>query len=265
MRGLLVGCGRMGANHKRVLESLGHHVTTVDPVGGRYAAIEDAPDADFACIATPPENLATSATRTLERGIPTLIEKPMATSVTTAASLARDPGAPLAVGYVEWFNPAVRALTENLYQIGAIRHLSAQRLSPHPNRELHSVALDLATHEIHTAVRICGEVTNLSVQNTDDHYSAIARFRNGATASIEASWLSPVKVRTLRVVGTEGTLELDYRRQTLHLQAAGAIQEIDVRPAESLALQWRSFLTNFEPEVSGRDGLAVLQVIDHQE
>lgn len=254
----------MGRNHKRVLEVLGHEVIVVDPIGGDWPDIALAPNADFCCVATPPNLLACNAKQAVERGMPTLVEKPMAASVVEAASLGALDGAPLTVGYVEYHNPAFTALREHLPRIGAIRHVSAQRLSPLPGRALGDVTHDLATHEIHNMIRLLGFPETSIVRATQNHHASIFTFA-GATASIEASWLSATKVRKFRVVGDEGSLILDYRAQSLHLQSEGATYEIGVRQTESLAQMWREFLAGYTPCVTAADGLAVLEAIQQQE
>jgi hypothetical protein len=48
------------------------------------------------------------------------------------------------------------------------------------------------------------------------------------------------------------------------MQADGATYEIGVRQVETLAQQWRSFLKDFDPEVTARDGIAVLKAIEQE-
>ncbi|MBX3285087.1 MAG: Gfo/Idh/MocA family oxidoreductase, partial [Actinobacteria bacterium] len=89
-RVLLVGLGRQGRRHLRVagLSASGHVVATVDPVADgvdgvpRHSCIQDALEevgpVDAAVVATPAADHLSSASALLERGIPTLVEKPMA-------------------------------------------------------------------------------------------------------------------------------------------------------------------------------------------
>jgi predicted dehydrogenase len=95
-RGLVVGLGTMGGFHLRVLSSMpGVEVAgVVDPDPARRAAALHAhpglaehadlqsalasTEVDFACIAVPAEYLPELASATLDAGLPTLVEKPMA-------------------------------------------------------------------------------------------------------------------------------------------------------------------------------------------
>src|SRR6187431_1976015 len=103
MRALVVGRGRMGAFHEKVLRDLGYDVTTVDPEparGADFATVEEAlpkfdeaswqPTTsrfDVAVVAVPPEHLLDTAYRLA--GTPKLlIEKPFALNTRNASMLA---------------------------------------------------------------------------------------------------------------------------------------------------------------------------------
>lgn len=148
MRALVVGAGRMGTFHRRVLRDLGLDVTTVDPDVSRGADYLAIPPRrfDVVCIATPIGQLAGEAARWVGHEGWLLIEKPMCSSVGDAVELAGLlEGQRVAVGYVERFNPQVRALREALDVIPA--PLSA-RFTRWNDRPCDNIALDLASHDV---------------------------------------------------------------------------------------------------------------------
>ena len=213
MRIAVVGFGRMGRHHARILRSLGHAVTTVDPfvnAGADVVHIADVREFDRAVIAVPPASLASVAERFQLVGIPTLIEKPCATSLGDLGRL--DPLLTRA-GYVERFNPALRAMRENLERIGAVRHIEARRLGSVWGDD---VITDLATHEF-DALRFLGFSPEVESVHTRAGHAALGWQRG----QIIASYLYPRKVRKLEVVGAEAMLTLDYQAQTLALDYAG--------------------------------------------
>ena len=85
----------------------------------------------------------------LERGIPVLVEKPLARSVEEAdqlIALAAARGAVLAVGHTERFNPAVAAAAVHLQNP---RFVEVHRLGTFPERSLDiDVVFDLMIHDL---------------------------------------------------------------------------------------------------------------------
>ncbi len=160
MRALVVGAGRMGTFHARVLRDLGLDVTTVDPdlaKGADYLSHEDrmtrqrgTPDGfDVVCIATPIEHLVREAAKWHGHRGWLLIEKPAAPTLADAQYLADVlHGQRVAVGYVERFNPRVRRLRELLTWR---QSLSAVHFTRWNDRPSFDVALDLGSHDIDLA------------------------------------------------------------------------------------------------------------------
>lgn len=142
--------GRMGGFHREVASGLGFGIIEVD-------TIIDQPDeeveeylenADYAIIATPTNTHHAWAHNLIMRGIPTLIEKPLATSPTEAASIktaADFNHVPVAVGYLNRFNPAWLAMDKAM--IGGGRFW-ANRSGRLVGREYGGAGLDLGTHDI---------------------------------------------------------------------------------------------------------------------
>jgi UDP-N-acetylglucosamine 3-dehydrogenase len=236
----------MGSHHARVCADAPETelVAVVDPSDAadavadrqrapRLATIEQLlADArpEAAIVAVPTSAHAEVAGLLIEAGIPVLIEKPIAATPEEAdalAALAETNGVALAVGHVERFNPAVRALRERLdaTELGRVFQVHTRRLSPFPVRVGDTgVAFDLATHDLDvmsmlagTALRVSAEVDRRAHRSHEDLLAATLRFDSGVIGLLEVNWLTPTKVRQLSVTGERGMLVVDYLNQHLTL------------------------------------------------
>jgi predicted dehydrogenase len=246
---LVVGGGMMGALHVRglLMREDVRSLVLVEPDRDRRAMLErqygsirayDQLDAalaaemiSFAVVAVPVGFAASTTANLLRRGIPVLVEKPVATTAGDAqqlAELAHSEGTLLSVGYIERFNPAVQALRSELdsNSAGEIYHVHARRLSPFPYRQgMAGVVLDVATHDLDVlrfitqsdATRVYAEADARQGGGGPDLLSASLRYASGVTGLIEASWLSPTKVRRLTVTTDRGMYDVDYLTQDLWL------------------------------------------------
>jgi predicted dehydrogenase len=250
---------------------------------------------DFAVVSVPTSEHAAVATVLLGEGVPVLVEKPLAATPEEARALiaaARQAAVPLAVGHVERFNPAVRALEERLAagELGRVFQIHARRLSPFPVRVGDTgVALDLATHDLDVMCRLGGMPTRLSAEvdrkahrTREDLLAALLRFDSGTIGLLEVNWLTPTKVRQLSVTGERGMFVVDYLEQHLTLyenaHATEAWPQLDVfdgvtegnvtryaiRREEPLRAQLDAFVRALRGgpavAVSGEDGLRVLEL-----
>lgn len=268
MRVLVVGHGEMGKRHARIVKKAGHTPITVDPrpqSTAQYRKIEKGHSCQMAIVAVPPERLTETAAKTIDLELPTLLEKPCATSVAEAISLAMHPHRDLIhVGYVERHNPAVQALADNLGLIGDPIHATAQRLGPAPGRSLTTPLLDLASHDLDVLRHVTGTNPTKAkhVTLTDIHAAAVLEM-DDFTATLEASYAHPTKHRTLTFVGTEGMLSLDYQKQTLHYTTTSHSTEIRVDRGEPLMLQWQAFEAGDGPTL--KDAITVLSALTPSE
>jgi predicted dehydrogenase len=147
---LVVGAGRMGGFHRTALHDHGFNVVTVDPdprAGADYERVPGHRKWDVVCVSVPIRWLAETAAFWSGQCRLLLIEKPMAESAVQAWLLVRElRHQPAVVGYVERFNPQVRAL----------RDLSPEGLSfavfkRWNTRKSRDVAVDVQTHDIDLA------------------------------------------------------------------------------------------------------------------
>lgn len=253
---------------------------------------------DFVCLAAPVEDLAELAMQCITARIPVLVEKPLASTLSSASEVvdaAAEADILLAVGYVERCNPAVQALKAHLDRgtIGEVLQLHARRLSPYPGRQaLPGVALDLASHDIDVmrhlvdteVTRVYAETARHVHASAPDQVCATLRFGNDATGLLEVNWITPAKVRQLSVTGTDGMFVVDYLTQDLTLfehpraptewdalqglrgTGEGDTLRYALARREPLAVQWELFLgalRNGGPAaVTGEDALATLTTIE---
>jgi UDP-N-acetylglucosamine 3-dehydrogenase len=91
-------------------------------------------------------------------------------------------------------------------------------------------------------------------------------FPENKGAIIETNWLTPNKVRTLNITGTEGIIDVEYITQSITLENQNQIIQPFLIWDEPLRLELESFIHSLvyekEPIVTGEDGLKALKVCE---
>jgi predicted dehydrogenase len=191
-----------------------------------YADLDDlAGRIDAAVVAAPTSAHAAIGCGLLARGLHVLIEKPIAASLEEAdrlvAASREGGGRVLAVGHVEFFNPAVQALLG----IGLPpRFLEVQRLAVFTPRSLDvDVVLDLMIHDLQILHALdpspVAEVraTGIPVLSPRvDIANARVELQSGCVANLTASRVSAERVRKLRAFLPKRYFSLDYHAQEIH-------------------------------------------------
>lgn len=176
---------------------------------------------DIATVAVPTESHLRVAEPFLARGIPVLVEKPLAVSLPEARrllSLARENNCILQVGYSERFNPVVQAVRRLNFKP---RFMEAQRISPYTFRSTDvGVVLDMMIHDIDIVLSLAQssvkDVWAVGVNVLGEHEDiANVRllFANGCVANLTASRLALKTERRVRVFSEEAYLSLDYLKK----------------------------------------------------
>ncbi len=239
---VLIGLGRMGSNHFRVLkETPGFDlVAVVDAQAVKpdlgvplFRSVSELADTDFeaAVIATPTSTHHKLALELIAMGKHLLIEKPIASTFVQGRELlaaAHAKGTRLAVGHVERFNPAVLKLREIIREgfLGTVIHFAFTRVGGYPNTVLagNNVLLDLAVHDIDILRSMVGPVklehSTCHVTWRDGVFDTAEIFlvaATGASATVHVNWVTPTKIRSARVTGTRGVCFVDYMLQTCEL------------------------------------------------
>lgn len=294
IRVAVIGVGHLGRHHARLLASLpgAELVGVVDLDGARAAAVA-APhgvrawtdwraalgEVDAVTVAVPTAAHAEVALPFLERGVPVLVEKPLARTVAEADRMieaARRAGVALAAGHTERFNPAVaaaRPLVRNP------RFIEAHRLGAFPDRSLDiDVVFDLMIHDLDlVGTLVGGEVAAVDAVGVPvltgrvDIANARLRFANGAIANLTASRISRDRVRKIRFFQRDAYVSIDYAAQEVEVwrlapRGSGppGIEggRLEVARAEPLARELEDFLeavrTGRPPAVPGEQGRAAV-------
>ena len=252
----VVGSGNMGRHHVRNYATLAgaRLVAVVDEdqaraeaLAERYgaaalSAIEELPDAVQAVsVATPTATHLDVAGRLLEAGKHVLVEKPIAPTVAeaeTLTALAAERGLVLAVGHVERFNPAVRELKRRIDAgaMGILLSLVARRVGVMPPQVRDAdVIVDLAVHDIDIFRYLLGADRPAEVyanagraiaQDRFDFADIFLRF-DGVACLLQVNWVTPVKIRSLAVTGTDAYAEIEYVTQQLAFHPARPLANVD--------------------------------------
>jgi len=240
---------------------------------------------DAVTVAVPTPAHVAVGLAVLGRGIPVLVEKPLADSVAGAERLVRaagERGLVLQVGHVERFNRAVRAAAPYLEEP---RFLQIDRLAPFQPRGTDvAVTLDLMIHDLDLVLELVrADVTDVRATGVPlltphvDIANARIEFANGAVANVTASRVSRERTRKLRIFQPTGYFSLDlaqgsgdfYRlRAGWQTMAATRLEQIvehvrlEAPEAEPLSLELESFLRAVRGEeevvVSGAAGVQAL-------
>jgi predicted dehydrogenase len=285
------GTGAMGRNHVRLLSSiLGAELVGVyDPRpeaaeaaarehGARaFSRLEElAGEIEAAVVAAPTVAHADMGCELLGRGLHVLIEKPLAASLEEADRLlAAADGRVLAVGHVEFFNPAVQALLA----VGSTpRFVEVQRLGVFSPRSLDvDVVLDLMIHDLQILHALdpspVAEIraTGIAVLSSRiDIANVRVELASGAVANLTASRVSSERARRLRVFLPNRYYSLDYQAQEIkgyQLEKEGEQRRIlpddlAVERAEPLRRELESCLAACRgepaPRVTGEQGRRAL-------
>lgn len=244
----IVGAGKIGTKHARVLHALpsvevSHVVDTrsdaadavAEQVDATAAPFEDAlDDADAVYVCTPDDEHVEVAHTAIDRGAHTFVEKPLATNSDATADLARmaaESDGVHMVGHVLRFDPRYRQLRSAISNgsIGAVCSISATRLVARGRARRtgaqSSPAMRLGVHDFDVLQWLADEpLARLSAYEADgalraegyniaDTVTVSGEFDSGATVDLTLGFCLPEShpgsVVNATVVGTDGTATLD--------------------------------------------------------
>jgi predicted dehydrogenase len=256
VRVAVVGVGHLGKEHARILAGL----SEVELVGVMDVNFEQAQIVarrhntrafhdfwpllnlvDAASIVVPTSHHFSVASEFLQRGIPLLVEKPLARNSSEAKALvelADCHGAILQVGHIERFNAAYEELRSRPFQPKLVR---AQRMGRFTGRSADvGVVLDVMIHDIDLLLDlakapICSvEAVGMSVFGRhEDVASARLQFADGCVAELTASRAHPTAQRQMQLWGPEGYAEADFAARKLTLvQPSHAVRRHGLDPAQ---------------------------------
>jgi predicted dehydrogenase len=237
LRVAVFGAGRMGKLHARVYGEIpgAQLVAIIDPDekraadvarehGGRPLKSVDAlrESIDAASVAVPTSGHLEVARPLIERGLPLLIEKPIAATPDEAEqllALARRHDCLVAVGHSERFNPVVQAM---LRMGVSPKFVETHRISPFTFRSADiGVVMDMMIHDIDIVLHmvkakpVSVDAVGVNVLGPhEDIANARIRFENGCVVNLTASRLALKTERKIRVFSEAAYLSLDYQKRT---------------------------------------------------
>jgi len=211
--GAVIGVGHMGGLHAAKLDAREDvRVRRVDPSKGFEDSLEGI---DFAIVAVPTRSHAEVASPLLDRGVPVLVEKPLAATAEEAEALALHPHC--YCGHIERFNPAVRAMSARME--APAQFVQTERIAPPISRGTDvDVLRDLMVHDLDLVGWLFdGAIVDVRANGVAVRTGAfdIAHARveteNGGVATLTASRVARRSVRTLRVFTERAYWNLDLR------------------------------------------------------
>lgn len=282
MNVLLVGLGRWGEKHLRVLRGLGAGVWVADVSAPRRAwavqqgvdprrAVADyraaLPHVDAVDIVTPADSHRAVAGACLAAGRHCFIEKPLTATLAEGrelAAAAEDAGRVVQVGHIFRFHPVTAALRQALQagRIGGVRYATGRFAGfKRPRTDVGVTQtdaihyFDLFAHLFErAATRVSALQRDYLGRGLDDMSLTIVHYGD-IPATVEANYFVPGTHRECVIVGERGSLVADYGSSTvtLHLgefrkqgEAWEAVdtgkEELTARGEEPLQLELTAFL-----------------------
>lgn len=297
MRVLVVGLGAAGTRHAENAAAAGHDVAACTArEGGAWRTFADldaagAWDPEAVVVANETASHARAAAWAIARGVPVLVEKPLAESAQAARPLVEEAaaaGVPLAVGYNLRFHPAFAAMRDALPRIGELltarAEVGASLPDWHPGEDYSRSyaarsakgggALLTLSHELDYVLWLAGpvaEVRGIAARvskldvDTDDAVDVVCLHTGGALSSIHADFVDRAYNRRCRLVGSEATLEWSWGGD-VSLRSGDGIDTVWSDGGYELAESYRAELSDFLAGggrcASGEDAVRVLEVCD---
>lgn len=254
------------------------------------------PDIDAVVVALPAKLHYEVAMEALSLGKHVLVEKPLALSSEECLQLihiAEENDRVLMVGHTFEYNAAVNLLKREIQKgtLGEICYINSQRLNLGKIRQDVNVMWNLAPHDISMILYILPQeplaVSARGASYIQDGIEDVVFidlvFQNDVRAHIHVSWLDPVKVRRMTVVGSRRMAVYDdmaknklkiYEVYDGGIDVSGSefnyrrgdvlVPNIDLR--EPLNVECSHFIhciTNQQrPRTDGYDGLRVTRVLE---
>lgn len=313
---LVVGSGSVGKRHLRNLAGLGCRLSAVDPradrlqevagevaLDGTYEDLHGAFAPSFpytgAVVASPPKFHVLQCIALAEKGIPILLEKPVARTLREAMdlqdALEKIPGAKLLLGYTyRWWAPLNDFRSRILSgEIGRPLHakfvMSAHLSDWHPweryqdffmaSHDLGGGALLDESHFIDLMISFFGlpdsvfgvveRIGGLDI-DTDDNVDVIAFYRNGPRVTIHLDLFGRPHEKYISVTGESGTLVWSFEPNRIRLgrEMGQDWSDVEFRLERNdmfveTAKEFLGLLDGRDaPRCTLRDGVDVLRVIE---
>lgn len=276
----LIGLGKMGQNHLRVLSmlksvelvfvhdldaGLSERLAAAHGVETGFDLQQLLPRVDAVVIATPTSTHLDYVRQAAPHVKHLLVEKPLAATVAESeeiAALAERHGLQVQVGFIERFNPAVEQLRRVLQRSSSVVSVDFTRTNKLSARITDvDVVTDLMVHDIDLALHLNGPVTSVFANGIAeggviDFASALLSHANGRFSRIMASRITEKKIRSIQATCIDMFVDCELLRKELIIMrqaetrqtegepfVVSAIEEaVEVKPQEALLLELQAFV-----------------------
>jgi len=186
-------------------------------------------DADAVVIATPSGFHAAHSVAALRAGKHVFVEKPMALSVDAVGEVREaleDSGLAFMVGHTFLYNDLVQWMKQHIYNggIGKILYATGAWLNWGTVRRNADTFWNFAPHPLSILIHLFGfspqdvyRAGTAWLQPGVDDVSLVLLKFGASVANLSLSWLSPVKIRQLFVVGEKASILFDDMAKELHV------------------------------------------------
>lgn len=284
----LIGVGKMGQNHLRILSLLkGVEICFIydanSEVAQKFAdayGLKAATDpyemldsVDAVVIASPTSTHAEIVKKVGCKVKNIFIEKPLAATLLEAQDLAEfatAQGLNIQVGFIERFNPAVQATKRVLRRSKKVISIDFTRTNKLSSRITDvDVVTDLMIHDIDLAMFLNGPVKTIEAHGMAqgqmiDFASALLTHFNGSFSRIQASRVTEKKMRMIQATCLEMFVDCDLLRKEINISRQSEIRQvegepytiasleesIEVRPQEALLSELQAFVASCGGECS---------------
>jgi predicted dehydrogenase len=276
----IIGLGRMGQNHLRVLSLLSgadlRFVFDTDGERARQVAgdagIAAADDLDAALqeveavVIASPTTTHEAYIRSVCGHVPNIfVEKPLTSDLDSSLAmrdLAAERGLNIQVGFIERFNPAVDQMKQLLDRSEHVVSVDFTRTNKISARITDvDVVTDLMIHDIDLALYLNGPVTAVSAHGVAegamvDYAAALLTHANGRFSRIQASRITDKKMRSIQATCKDMFIDCELMRKEITLSRQSEVEQrpgepyrisaieekIEVRPLEALVMEMQAFL-----------------------
>ena len=276
----LIGLGRMGQNHLRILSMLKNveiiFIFDIDfemakAIGATYN-IYVADDiehvlgkVDAVIIASPTFTHADYVRQVAKCVKNIFVEKPLADTLSEATALwnlCQENSLNVQVGFIERYNPAIQQLKNVLDQSRKVVSIDFSRTNKISSRITDvDVITDLMVHDIDLALYLSGSVKSVSAHGfiedkMIDYASVLLTHKNGHFSRLQASRITDKKARSIQATCTDMYVDCDLlrkeiiiNRQTESFQKSdgpyviSSFEEtVEIRPQEALLTELQAFI-----------------------
>ena len=277
----LIGLGKMGQNHLRVLSMMKgvelafiYDLNTMAATG--LSKQYDVPtgtdldvllgDADGVIICTPTSTHGDYVRHAARHVRNIFVEKPLAHTLEETealAALAEERQLNIQVGFIERFNPAVQQLKTVLDGSREVVSVDFTRTNKLSSRITDvDVVTDLMIHDIDLALHLNGPIRDVSAHGLADGVminfaSALLTHENGRFSRIQASRITDKKMRSIQATCVDMFVDCELVRKELLISRQSEIaqeeggpftisaieQTIEVRQQEALLTELQAFAT----------------------